>query len=84
MDAAGAMHVGIATHGLIGARHARQQIGKSLMCAKGLTMLRLILVLEDPRPEGGMVESGTRQALIGRDGRGIGGDGGMTAKNERT
>ena len=84
MDAAGAINVGIATHGMIGARHARQQIGRSLMCAKGLTMLRLMLVLEDPRPEGGMVESRTRQALIGRDGGGLSGDGGMTAKKERT
>ena len=47
-------------------------------------MLRLILVLEDPGPDGGMVKRMTRQALIGRDGGGIGEDGVMTAKRERT
>ena len=64
MDADGAINAGIATHGLISACHARlahhasdtrQKTGKSLMRAKGLTMLRLMLVLEDPGPDGGMV-----------------------------
>ena len=47
-------------------------------------MLRLILVLEDPGPDGGMVKWMTRQALIGRESGGGGGDGVMTAKKERT
>ena len=47
-------------------------------------MLRLMLVLEDPGPDGGMVKSMTRQALIGRDGGGIGRDGVMTANKKGT
>ena len=83
MDAAGESHVGIATQKLI-LFGASQQIGKSLMCAKGLIVLMLMLVLEDPSPDGGMVKSRTMQALIGRGGGMIGRDCGMLAKKERT
>ena len=88
MDAGGAINAGIATHGLIFARHAhhasdtRQKTGKSLMCANRLTMLRLMLVVEDPGLDGGM--GSTMQALIGRDGGGIGRDGVMTANKKCT